>query len=65
MEVSEDQHLSRLKNHIVVCGIHTSIMHFILPLRARYLDSKQQEIVIITPIQNIPTPIWDTISKFP
>lgn len=41
MEVSEDHLLSKLKNHIVVCGIHSSIMHFILPLRAKYLESKQ------------------------
>ena len=41
MEVSEEHLLQKLKNHIVVCGIHTSIMHFILPLRAKYLESKQ------------------------
>ena len=65
MEVSEDHLIQKLKNHIVVCGIHTSIMHFILPLRAKYLESKQQDIVIITPIQMIPPEIWDTISRFP
>ena len=50
MEVSEEHSLSRLQNHIVVCGIHSSIMHFILPLRAQYLKSAQQDIVIITPL---------------
>mmetsp|Transcript_12374 Transcript_12374/g.19250 ORF Transcript_12374/g.19250 Transcript_12374/m.19250 type:complete len:178 (+) Transcript_12374:2159-2692(+) len=65
MEVSEEHLLKKLKNHIVVCGIHSSIMHFILPLRAKYLESKQQDIVIITPIQTIPADIWDTISRFP
>lgn len=65
MEVSEDHLLSKLKNHVVVCGIHSSIMHFILPLRAKYLESKQQDIVIITPIQTIPSEIWDSISRFP
>lgn len=65
MEVSEDHLLQKLVNHIVVCGIHSSIMHFVLPLRAKYLESKQQDIVIITPIQTIPSDIWDTISKFP
>ena len=39
MEVGEDHLLAKLKNHIVVCGIHSSIMHFILPLRAKYLKS--------------------------
>ena len=34
MEVSEEHQLARLQNHIVVCGIHSSIMHFVLPLRA-------------------------------
>ena len=26
-----------VKNHIVVCGIHSAIRSFIMPLRARYL----------------------------
>jgi hypothetical protein len=65
MEVSEEHLLSKLRNHVVVCGIHSSIMHFILPLRAKYLMSKQQDIVIITPIQTIPSDIWDSISRFP
>ena len=29
------------------------------------MESKQQDIVIITPIQMIPAEIWDTISRFP
>lgn len=65
MEVSEEHQLARLQNHIVVCGIHSSIMHFVLPLRAQYLKSAQQDIVIITPLQSIPSDIWDSISKFP
>mgnify|MGYP006096016809 FL=1 len=65
MEVSEDHLLQGLVNHIVVCGIHSSIMHFVLPLRAKYLESKQQDIVIIVPTQTIPSDIWDTISRFP
>ena len=40
MEVSEDHLLQKLVNHIVVCGIHSSITHFVLPLRAKYLESK-------------------------
>jgi hypothetical protein len=27
----------KLSNHIVVCGFHSSMYHFILPLRAKYL----------------------------
>jgi hypothetical protein len=65
MEVGEEHLLQKLKNHIVVCGIHSSIQHFILPLRAKYLQNQQQDIVIITPVQTIPTSIWDTISRFP
>jgi len=26
-----------VKNHIIVCGIHSSIKNFIMPLRAKYL----------------------------
>ena len=65
VQVSEESLLLKLRNHIVVCGIHSSIMHFILPLRAKYLERQQQDIVIITPLQVIPNDIWDSISRFP
>lgn len=48
----------------MVCGIHSSIYHFILPLRAKYLKSYQQDIVIITPNSSIKGEIWDSISRF-
>lgn len=52
-----------IQNHIVVCGVHSSIYHFILPLRAKYLKPLQN-IVIITgePIQ---PDIWASIACFP
>ena len=60
-----------VKNHIVVCGIHSAIKSFIAPLRARYLREYQlQKIVIITGEQNemgggfIDLNIWDSISSF-
>lgn len=31
----------KIKNHIVVCGIHTAIKQFIMPLRAKYLKDFQ------------------------
>ena len=54
----------KLRNHIVVCGIHSSIFHFILPLRAKYLKNYFQDIVIITPSSSVKGEIWDSISKF-
>jgi len=54
-----------IRNHIVVCGIHSSIYHFILPLRAKYLENHTQHIVIITKNNQIQSEIWDTISRFP
>ena len=40
---------SNVKNHIVVCGIHSAIKNFIMPLRMKYLKEYQlQKIVIIT-----------------
>jgi hypothetical protein len=30
-----------VKNHIVVCGIHSAIRSFIMPLRKRYLKEYQ------------------------
>ena len=65
MDVQDVSHFEKLNKHIIVCGIHSSIKHFILPLRAKYLESKQQDIVIITPMQTIPNDIWDSISRFP
>lgn len=53
----------RLSDHIVVCGFHSSIYHFILPLRAKYLKSYQQDIVIIYP--SFKKEVWETISRFP
>ena len=60
-----------IKNHIVVCGIHSAIKSFIMPLRARYLHKFQlQKIVIISGEPNeksgdhIDTQIWASISRF-
>jgi hypothetical protein len=42
-----------IRNHIIVCGLHTSIEEFIMPLRSKYLKENQlQKIVIITGEQN-------------
>ena len=62
---------SHVKNHIVVCGIHSAIKSFIAPLRASYLREYQlQKIVIITGEPNemcenhIDHKIWNSISSF-
>jgi len=42
-----------IRNHIIVCGLHSSIEEFIMPLRSKYLKENQlQKIVIITGEQN-------------
>ena len=64
MEASDEKKLLKLQNHIVVCGIHSSIYHFILPLRAKYLKDYFQDIVIINPTETVPKHIWDAISCF-
>ena len=64
MEANDQNQINKLKNHIVVCGIHSSIYHLILPLRAKYLKSYMQDIVIINPTETVPKHIWATISKF-
>lgn len=65
MEAAEERNFRGLRDHIVVCGIHTSISEFILPLRAKYLKNYLQDIVIINPTETVPKHIWDTISCFP
>jgi len=64
MEAADERKLAKLKDHIVVCGIHTSIRHLILPLRAKYLKHYLQDIVIINPSETVQKHIWDTISCF-
>ena len=64
IEAADEKKLKKLKNHIVVCGIHSSIYHFILPLRAKYLKTYLQDIVIITENKQIPSRIWDSIAHF-
>lgn len=73
MEVTEptfEEHML-VRNHIIVCGMHSSIKNFIMPLRARYLQTYQiQTIVIITgePDERngslIDPSIWNSISRF-
>lgn len=53
----------KLSNHIVVCGLHSSMYHFILPLRAKYLMNYQQDIVIIAP--HVIKEVWEKICRFP
>ena len=51
-------------NHIVVCGIHSSIVHFILPLRSRSLGfDNLKYIVFLSPI--LPPKIYEWLIMFP
>jgi hypothetical protein len=54
---------SKIKDHIVVCGIHSALYSFILPLRARYLKELMY-IVILNPEPPGPE-LWNQISVFP
>jgi hypothetical protein len=53
-----------IQNHIVVCGIHSSIVHFILPLRSRSIGFENLKyIVFLSPV--ISPKIYDWLTKFP
>ena len=53
-----------IKDHVIICGTHPEIIHFILPLRAKYLTKKMIKwIVILAP--NLPKEIIDILSIFP
>ena len=55
---------SDIKHHIIICGMHHELIHFILPLRNKYLPEKLLKwIVILAP--SLPQDIHDTLSKFP
>ena len=51
------------RNHIVVCGIHSSLYHYILPLRAKYLGRDNLKYIVIL-TQDVPKDLWDSISRF-
>ena len=36
-----------ISNHIIICGFHPALLHFILPLRAKYLQEEELKWVII------------------
>ena len=53
-----------IQHHVIICGMHPEIIHFILPLRAKYLTEKMLKwIVILAPV--LPQEIYDTLSIFP
>lgn len=52
---------TKIRKHIVLCGLHSSVYHFILPLRAKYLK-KLQPIVIVT--DQPMAEIWSSINRF-
>ena len=61
----------KFRNHIIVCGVPSSIRSFIKPLRAKYLKEYQlQKVVIITGHSEsrggdqIDPKIWGTIAQF-
>ena len=65
MEVTEATLLSSkvVTNHIVVCGMHSSIKDFILPLRAKYLNEIKHIVIITGGVMR--ADIWESISRFP
>ena len=53
-----------IQHHVIICGMHSEIIHFILPLRAKYLaENMLKWIVILAPI--LPQEIHDALSIFP
>lgn len=52
-----------MTEHIIVCGIHSSLYYFILPLRAKYL-LYHKPIVILNP-EPPSSEVWESINRFP
>ena len=45
------EHREDISNHIIICGFHHALLHFILPLRARYIEEEDLKwIIILSPI---------------
>ena len=53
----------KYENHIIICGYHSKIYKYILPLRAKYIGAENMKYIVVL-AQNIPKNLWDSISKF-
>ena len=52
-----------ITNHIVICGLHPALVHFVLPLRAKYLkEDALKWVVILAP--NLPNYLFEAFTKF-
>ena len=52
-----------ITNHIIICGFHPALLHFILPLRAQYLKEEELKwIIILSPF--IPNNLLKDLSHF-
>ena len=54
---------SKYKDHIIICGTHTELYKYILPLRAKFLGAENMKYIVIL-TQNMPKNLWDSISRF-
>ncbi len=56
--------LDDIVNHVIVCGMDPALIHFILPLRAKYLGEENLKyIVILAP--HLPQNLYELFKKFP
>ena len=53
-----------INSHILVCGIHPNMFHFILPLRAKYLGNTNLKYIVILG-ENLSESLYNDIAKFP
>ena len=52
-----------ITHHIIICGLHPALLHFILPLRAKYLQEEALKwIVILAP--SLPQSLFEAFSRF-
>jgi len=53
-----------INHHIIICGMHNELLHFILPLRNKYIPEKLLKwIVILAPF--LPQDIHEVLCNFP
>ena len=51
-------------DHILVCGTHPNMFHFILPLRAKYLGNQNLKYIVILG-ENLSEQLYNDLAKFP
>ena len=52
-----------ISHHIIICGLHPALSHFILPLRTKYLQEEAVKWIVIL-VPSLPQSLFEAFSRF-